>query len=166
MNKNRILWREYLEAIWEALKLEGGWWLLLGEVRRFGKWKLLQVLTSSQCRSLPSGPALACTHTIHIQSSRPGSGQERGEERKEGRDTILWPHWLECTSISGPGWKEVNLKTVNKWSTFYCYYQHCHTSIISVWQSVIFVKLTRSDCWTNMDDTTCDLAIGVRPTGF
>ena len=28
-----------------------------GEVRRFGKWNLLQVLTSSQCRSLPSGPS-------------------------------------------------------------------------------------------------------------
>ena len=65
-----------------------------GEVRRFGKWKLLQVLTSSQCRSLPSGPALACTHTIHIQSSRPQPQPSQsqkltvvraGEDRGQGR---------------------------------------------------------------------------------
>lgn len=79
MNRKRILCREYLKAIWKKFicwrVVDGGGegearWVYLAKGNFY---KFLLPLNVGHC--LPA-PAMAWTHTIHIQSSRPAMASQ------------------------------------------------------------------------------------------
>ena len=130
MNKNRILCREYLKAIWkEFIFFEAGGWLMEGERERRGEqiWQketstssyflsmqvtafrpqLWPALTQFTFNQADHRPSLSPSQSQKLSVERTGQGR-RGQERNKYSARIDWTA-LPCISVPRIAWPGVNL---------------------------------------------------------